>query len=894
MKKRILYSACALAVCFAACTNDDFQTEQSKTVINEAEEVIGADLVSSGMKMNITNGTADTRLNDNGWENGDKVGLAWYQFSSTAIANPQEYSAWLAANGSGAKNELYANHIFTYQPNGQWETQSDVYQGAYFCYWPFDRMPQSTKLKTIEVNGAVQTEEFENEYLKNAFHISAQDFIMQGMVDEDMTLQRSFYLAPMVNSLGVTVTPDTKINASNYLKSMKIKQMQINTGISTAKVFIPSGVLQPKYLPKTKNADGTDRTEAEIKSDLYDLAGNATGKTRALLTNLGEAQNYIRTTINGFDLNAVHTLRAFAFPLQEGVQYAERQYPNIAITVYSTKTDDKGDWQLGTFNIKNGENEKNDILTTRLKSMLEADETNAAATWVQHLWGTPGSYEYARLDAELTPNNFTPYTSGIRSVTQWNDLVQLINELDEAGKSNFSTYTDAENKTHEYVIFSLGADVTFTSTEEFTTPDNVEIVLNTGSRSLKIGGTGEVEWPDNLITNYDKRYITNIVVNEGATLNVGIERNEEVNLIASSIKNEGTIKAGAKASISTESSDTDFGCKLDNSKGMVIVEFGAYVYPAQDKQGIIAYEMTNSEPTTIGEINTLKTLENGTQRGYAQINTLILSNNVELDLNAMARAAGEGDRYEDGSDAEYLQSLADIDIIMRGASIICKKILNADEITVMSKVNNIKVEKGTNTITDVRPQGNITVEKGSTLTIASLPQPPFGDGTAFSLNETATIKNDGTLNVNETVTTYIFDNAVGTVNVENGEKLLYTYQYIQGGTANGTVEKVEPVVPEDPAATAAENVKSTFKTYATAISATTLQQVVDDLNSKGSDLFKHLPDSQSPWSSAAFYMALHNWLVASGSTGLSQSGTPSTITVQMLELFQSKYGNLFE
>lgn len=876
MKKRVLFSACALAACFAACTNDDFQTEQNNTVINEAGEVIGADLVSSGMKMNINDGSADTRINENGqWETGDQIGLGWYKYK-TAIDKEQLYSDW--ASGSGwptADNNLYANILFTLQSDGMWQTQADVYQGAYFAYWPFQRMTPGSKLKVVAPNDVPQTDDsFKSDVYKNSLYLSAQDFIEYADVDEStMTLKSEFVLSPMVNAIGVVATPEAKISASEYLKSMIITEMQISVGGSDNDIITPSATLSPRYLPKTINDDGSARTDEELRGELDKAAVAATGTSKTILADQATKVNYLRTAIanNNFTLAKNNTLRAFAFPFQKGATYTDRQFPSVKVTVKSAN----GDWKLGTFAVNNTNSE---TLATNLKQMFDNDQKGEKFSMVQNILGEPGSRGVPQtpesMTANLTVKGFTPATSGIKTVKHWNDLVTLVNELKNAGK------VFANNQ----VVFTLGGDLNFIENgEQLKTPDDVDIVLNTGSRKLVING--EVEWPAHLITN-DTRYTTNIVVNEGATLKVGIDRNKVVNLIASSIENNGTIKAGAKASISASTNDKEYGAtygnKLDNNS-MVIVEFGAYVYPAAGQEGIIAYEMDNNEPKTIGEINTLMELESSkNQKGYAQINTLILSNNVELDLNAQARAAGEGDRYEEGSDAEYLNSLENIDIIMRGASIVRKA---GGQYT---KVADIKVEEGTNKITDVEPQGNIDILKGSELTLASeIANPPYDDGTPLVLADNAVITNEGTLYVNNTTTTKDFINEVGTVKVESDEILYYVDQYIQGGIANGTVEKVQS---SDPNEALALKVKSTFDTYAAAIKAVTLDAVVNDLNSKGPELFNHLPSSGEPWSSAAFYMALSDWMEAVTGTALAESGTPTEISVHMLTLFQSQSG----
>ena len=873
MKKRVLFSACALAACFAACTNDDFQAENNNTVVNEAGEVIGADLVSSGMKMQISDGSADTRMTADGdWETGDRIGMGWYKFKN-GIEDTQLESDWENENmwNSKVDNHIYANLLFTLQDDGLWSTQNDVYQGAYFAYWPFERMPMESKLKVVTPNGAPQTEaSFGADVYQNSLYLSAQDFIAQGDVDENMVLDKKVVLSPMVNAIGVVATPGAEMANSDYLKSMVITQMQINVGGSDNMIITPSATLSPRYLPRTINNDGTDRTDEELRAELDKAAVAATSGNKSILADAAEKVNYLRTTIDAdFTLAQAHTLRAFAFPFQKGANYTERQFPTVNITVNSPI----GEWPLGTFAVNNTNSE---TLVTNLKTMFDDSQKGADFNMVQNILGEPGSRGVPQQPATMTANllvkDFTPATTNIQSVPQWNDLVQLINELANAGKQF------KDNK----VTFRVTNKQGLTFTNEIQTPEKVQIVLETGDNKIYING--EVEWPKHLITD---EKTANIEVNKGATLKVGIDRDEEVNLVANSIVNNGTIKAGAEASISTDDTTNGLDSKLDNSNGTVIVEFGAWVYPADGKDGVIAFEVSDNSEKTMGEINTLITLPTTVpQVNYAQVNTLILTNNVVLDLNAVAQPATEDDRYFEGSDAVMLSSLEDIDIWMRGATIVSK------DLSAQTLVNNIVVEEGENTITDIRPQGDITIEgdKDGVLNITSeIPQLPYDDGTPWLMVDGKNIYNKGTLNVNETVTTTIFDNAVGTVNVENGETLYYTTQYIQGGHAHGTVEKTP--TPADPTATLAANVQTTFSDYVAALrsqstAVNSVQDVLDDLNNKGAALFSHKED----WNSSKFYFALNDYLKAKGQTALNESGTPTEVTISTIELFEALSG----
>ena len=727
-----------------------------------------------------------------------------------------------------------------------------------------------SKLKVVTPNGAPQTEaSFGADVYQNSLYLSAQDFIAQGDVDENMVLDKKVVLSPMVNAIGVVATPGAEMANSDYLKSMIITKMQINVGGSDNKIITPSATLSPRYLPRTIKDDGMPRTDDELRAELDKAAVAATSANKSILADPADNVNALTTTVanKNFTLAEAHTLRAFAFPFQKGATYTDRQFPTVNITVNSPR----GEWALGTFAVNNTNSDK---LITNLKTMFDNAQVGADFNMVKNILGEPGSRGVPQQPATMTANllvkDFTPATSGIKYVDQWNDLVRLVDELYNAGKR----FTD--NK----ITFSLGGDLEFTN--EIRTPENVQIVLNTGSRKIVVNG--EVEWPKNLITN---EKTANIEVKKGATLKVGIDRDDEVIVLdATSIVNNGTIKAGGLASIATADN------KSLTNNGEVIVEFGAYVYPVdKNNPGIIAYEVADNSEETMGNINLLIALEGAAgQVEYAQVNTLILTNGVELDLNAVAEPADGGNRYEDGSDAVVLSSLEGIDIWMRGATII------SHNLSKNTKVNNIVVEEGENTITDIRPQGNITIEKEGTLSITSeMPRLPYDDGTPWSMGDGKNIYNKGTLNIKETVTTTIFDNAVGTVivdgtyNGEVAEVLYYTTQYIQGGTAHGTVEKTP--TPADPTATLAANVQTTFNNYVAALKeqgtpVASVQDVLDDLNNKGAALFSHKED----WNSSKFYFALNDYLKAKDQTALNESGTPTKVTISTIELFEALSG----
>ena len=289
MKQKVLLSACALAACLGACTNDDYVLEQAANgnagTTTTVGEVVGADLASRGMNIVLDGEGIATRAGNGYWEKGDRFGLAWYNYQLNGAGNAaedikavQDSTTW-AGNWmvKAVDNNIYANHIFTYN-NGSFSTQSDVYQGAYFVYYPYERQSSASGItnKVINVNAAEQTGNFAEERWNKALQLSAQDFIKAGVgVDENEQLTRNFLLSPAVNVLSVNATPDTKIvgetDAINFLKNLAVTELTVNAGgnASGNEVFATKATLQPIYIPNvTKEADNVTIDEEQTLEDL--------------------------------------------------------------------------------------------------------------------------------------------------------------------------------------------------------------------------------------------------------------------------------------------------------------------------------------------------------------------------------------------------------------------------------------------------------------------------------------------------------------------------------------------------------------------------------------------------------------------------------------------------
>ncbi len=864
MKAKILLSVAALASCLVACQNDEYLLESSLNAGTGSSEVIGADLVSHGMNI-VTNGSsATTRVDANGWEASDQLGLAWYRFSSAQITDEQSYTTWNSGTWNYTYDQIYANHIFTYQGNGAFSTTTDVYQGAYFVYFPYKKLG-AVKAMDISANGTPQTTDFDDDALNNALHISAQDFISANeAVDENNTLTKEFYLSPAVNVLKVTATPEEQIAAATgygaFLKELNITALRVyaDDDNSGNNVFIDGGSLIPSRIPKVQRDAAGDIDYDATREALDDAAAIATRSASGTATtgyryleDFTTAYNYIETTIQNpdFTLASANELRAFAFPIQNGISYADDEYPYAYVYVGRLNSDNTLKYTLGCFGVYNGTSETNTAFAAKLKTALSSSNTDGATSLTKILRNSSNVWSPLGLPVELLLNNLDIYTGDIKTVEQWNDLVSLYDAMTDI--------LGAENVTPN--VFNLTADVEFNGKIEV--PNDIAITVTT-SGSGKMTITGDVEWPENLNTEGN----ATIVIAEGATL---VFAPIEAKAIDANITNNGTIKAGALASISTQNSKA-----LDNSNGRVIVEYGAYVYPSSGNEGVIAYEVADSDSGTIGKINTL--IATSGNQEYASVNTLIITDGTVLDLNASA-SSSDNDRYNP-SGSTQLSSLSDIAIELADGSIV--NIKGGSNSTVAS----VTAVSGDNTMTDVETT-DITVESGATLNVTSATTPKtdltgvdtlYNEGTiVFQTDATiASIENYGKITVASDYTvTY---KSLNQINPTTGEQGSFTGNVLEEVTYTPDITEVN---------VAANDVKSAFTTlmantnFNSSYSINTLDAFVGRFASFVNN--NYTPDID------AFIAALNAWLEAYYGDGNYTTVTKSNISVAVLQEFET-------
>lgn len=879
MKNKVLMGTCVLAACLAACSNEDLLPVQSGNNSTATEEVnfVGADLASKGMNIIVNDGGVGTRATDGKWDANDQFGLGWFNYG-ISMSSEQVESTWKSKSATGyssSDTKLYANHIFTRQ-NNDFVTTTDVYQGAYFVYLPYEKLGAITD-KVLAVNEAPQTEDFDWEMDNVALHLSAQDFIKaeEGVDPETNMLTKEFVLTPVVNALAVQATPEEAITdatdeAGKYLQGFEITKLVVNAGgdASTKKPFVTKANLAPSYLPKVVVKNNAIDVNATL--DAMDAATNkATGTSNSYLkTNPARTTSASLTTNVDADMTLGEggKIRAFFFPIQTGVTYDDNQYPTATVSVGRAAQGGVAGYTLGSFSVKYDKTNtvNNEAFAEKLKGALNKDNaTKEGAITLTKLLRTNtvnGGDDYTwqplNLTAMLTLDNFTPALTGIKTQAQYEDVVKMIDAL-VAVKGTDWTKAKLNGK-----YIGLSGKVKF---DNIIAPANdFEIEIRaTGTSAMIIKEGAKVTWPENLLTDDQM----NITIEKDAELTFDPEEAAAIN---AAITNNGTIYAGALASISNKTAKA-----LDNTNGRVEVEYGAYVYPTFGKNGIIAYELTSE---TVDPIAKIKKLVEGGSKEQANINTLIVKATT-LNLDAKTEGTeGEEDRYDGttgGKGGEPL-SLVGVSVELEGGNVISKN---------LGQVDNVIAVNGENTITDIRPQGNIMVEKGATLNINTDEKNPKN----VFLTSGALVETEGTLNANTTIYTTYVVNQVGTMNVKKGEYIYYIdNNYKQGGQTNGEVVSTSG----SKEATAVASVMDALVANPSGATMTSAADFVAAMNA-------YLPqkgfnkDNVSGPSYEAFYNTLSAWLESVGEEPLKNDGT-SDVTVAMLDLYSSITGYEFK
>lgn len=444
--KHLIWAALALPAIFAACSNEEFMTETNNPAVNS--EVI------EGIKFTVTKGDGvDTRLNENGWEDGDIVGLAY--------------------RGEGNDEKVYANHALKYDKAGNFFASSSlIYVGEHFAYFPFDEEHLSIDPLTVEL-AKVQEVGKENDLIwKDGFSISAKDQLTKEN-GSGYGKNAEFELARVTNTLRLNVTAG---NVGNITPAdIKLKSVKVGIG-SNKKPFVQSVEVAPSKLPDAVhnafNALGASATDAEkAAAKAADKAATKEAMALSEIYGTDKALKYtsdiatLETTIKGdVSINTAYGVNMLTFPTVDNTVAAA----DITVTIVTN---------YGTVSITSKEAAPAGE-TAAAKAIRLAN--NAAITKLVALLSDGGhtvggkTYKLSEVNAAPLALSFTA-DMGLSELTE----ITIANDADVAEALKIATNVKGVN------TFNITGDASIDLTN---VPTNVATINVSENKTLTVSG----------------------------------------------------------------------------------------------------------------------------------------------------------------------------------------------------------------------------------------------------------------------------------------------------------------------------------------------------------------------------------------------------------------------
>lgn len=697
MNKKI-YSALALSLFVVGCSQEELapNANQIETGEQNLESVVGHDLVGP-ISISIANADA-TRAANGSWEANDKLGLAWFNIETSGITVEQT-AVTFDVGLTNATDEIYGNHLFSVAASGAFETQTNVYQGAHFVYWPFERATKVEK-KSVDLNAVA----YEGAVIKDldnvAFRMSPVDFISAADVDANMKLAKKFQLEPVAAAIGLKAAPSELFKGNETLKNLKVASYEVKS--ATGVTFEPAFDIVTKDLPKAAYLVAPDPNagELDVASNKAAMETYAQGISATPVTVLTRDVKAGAITLADDMVLPLYTLPVTA----PGTPVAPSNFTvTINIVTASGLT--------GYFTIDNPTDvttnpDKNQAAINKLTTAVNT--ASGALTKITR--NGAGVYTYLGLDVDLAKANFT-LNADISNKTEWDDAVAIYNAL--GGDATFTVDGDVEFTTDVPVLEAGKITVNTTGTGKLIVKGEVDLPaadkLDADAAAIEVASTGELTLANNLV------------------------------LANGNITNNGIINLGDRSQVGVRTTG------LITNNGRINVVYGSYAYVATPTTGTVAYVVPADYETY--KINNLISTSN--TGGLANVNTLVVGTDVILNLNGTN--GGADDPYSGG--AAGLSDLSAINIEMAGGSLI-KGLGNTH-----TTVNNVKVVEGiTSVINEITIAGDLTAAAATTaqVTSSTLQNDLDNAGTLNLMDthftSTSALTNSGTLNVDATKT----------------------------------------------------------------------------------------------------------------------------------------------
>ena len=724
MKSIKLLAAFAIPAMFAACTNEEIAMESTQ----QLNQVVGAELIGTDISINVSNGVG-SRLNAEGWQSTDKLGLAW-------IVNG-DYSTPQDIENTPSSDKWFANHMFAVE-DGKFVTKGNAYKGWHFAYFPFS-YTESVSDKVFNINPAQTSKEWLGGRINDALHISSLKFLTRESLDENYQLKEDIKFVPQraVNAIQVTTTATEGFAEGGALADLDVNSitLKVQSGFN---VFADKVNMNVQYLP-------LDTAKVAISKDsLYKHL--YVGANRVLTRNT--PSNTITTDVSkaGFVTSGTNKLITITVPESAALD--------------STKISIEVAVDGGVFTIaydKDAEEGSNAAINNAaIIALKKAYATGGTMTKVGGLLG---------LNVVLYPEIFDTDFEHITDLEEWNAAVALATKL---GRTSETFKVDSIIDFNGEIAMPEGCAVTV---EAATT-------LKSGVTAPTLNIKKSIEsWPAGLtskIAVVNHKTISNATgINGSPILNKGNMKAvaDTIGSIDCPVVNEGTITLKALAMLDN----------VNNAKGRINVAYGSYVtLTPSTEAGVIAYTIASSEKAY--KLNNLMGVTTG-QSYYANVNTFVVKSGRTLDLNLTdAAGVGSNDAYypTTGAQATPLASLENINIELN------EGILVAD-VNSGKNVKNVEVIGGENNeIKNVNIVEGLTVTKGKVTVDAEIVN---GYKTAATIAN-IDVKKDAELISNVNVYVENIANPSGAkTTVTEPYTIWYTKVYTQGGTATGKILK---------------------------------------------------------------------------------------------------------
>lgn len=692
---------------FVACAEEELVKVENSSQ-QTMEEVVGANLVGTGISINAYMGNSDsqTRYADgnNGWGEGDVVGLGWLIGEGLSVGDAQSPSK--KPGGS----VLYANHMFDTEDSGNtWSTKGNVYEGWYYAYYPWAYMKkagsQNFYVLNPDMKGAgVPLHQSQSLYMSNNQFISEAD-----LDHETNTVDKSFKMHQAVKFIQVTATPQA---GSPFEKGEKLSHLDITSIKISAdqNVFTTKAVLYGKSLPVNvdypENATAEQKKEVDIQNlknfrAAYSSVVVSSEKSNSIERNVAKAGVKVSTNDGNqknvnFYMNVLPAKLALA-----------KENITIEVTTSASK------FVIKYANTPSATNKKaiEDFVAAfakdgSLSTILDVDAE-----------GNPANLKNLKLAIELCGEDYTTDFSAIDSYEKW---AAAVNEVEVLGLQNEE--------------FTITGDIEFTDNVLMPTNDGfTKLTVTTPADAakkivLKGEHTGlpanlDVQAVDVVVEGtlleahtITPKSITNngiIEVSAGSVkLNENTGKYEVFTNTVSNVINNGTIKLGEYAEVE----------KVTNNKRIEVV-YGSFVTELSG-DGQIAYMVKPEDKQDPNRVQ--RVINESNQEGAAQVNTLVFNalnddktaNISEFDFTYVSEAnAGKYDPYlgtTGNSNAEPLvwDGLEEVSLEIDGVNVYSSK---KDQTITVDNVTLANADLGQNISVD----GNLTITEGDVKVITN-------------------------------------------------------------------------------------------------------------------------------------------------------------------------------